>query len=297
MSTLKFEKLLAGPSVDLFEKDFPHNNVWHVETLSKEPTLDMSSDFRLTRGEELAGLVTLKNVFHNFATELSLNSTGVHHLDVTTRLPFFPDATVGSKYLFDTDKNHHHFLLSSQVENKLLWSRLELKPLDFEYNFFSLLRFGSMHRCLLGAEVSGQKLGKLNVTVGSAYKREFGNNNFLLALRLFGNKDEYLNRLVGNVHVSKNESVKPAVLGVSFEHLLKEKKTKLAFGAHWNLTTLDDPHASFVKAKVDNEARVALSFCQKFNSLVTFLFGFDFNGKSPLHEPDVNYGLKLTLKT
>ncbi|UKK01102.1 hypothetical protein MACK_001915 [Theileria orientalis] len=297
MSTFKFEKLLVGPSVDLFDKEFPHNNVWQVETSSKDPSLELTSDFLLNRSEELFGLVTLKNVFPNFSSEVNLNSTGVHHLDVTTKLPFFPDATVGTKYLFDTDKNHHHFFVSSQVENKFMWSRFEMKPLDLEYNFFSLFKFGPQKRCLVGAEVSGHKLGRVNVTLGSAYKREFGNHNFLLGLRLFGNKDDYLDRVVGNVHLTKDEGVKPVSMGVKLDHSMKQKKTTLSFGAQWFLTSLDDPHTSFVKAKVDNDARVALSFSQKFNSLVSLLFGLDFNGKSPLHDPDVNYGVKLSLKT
>lgn len=290
MAPLKFDKLLCGPSLDLFTKDFPHGNVWEVEHVAKGPKLELNNSVLLSKAEKLSGVATVKHNVFNFDTELKLNSAGVHSFDVFGHSPFCPKLKVGSRYTHDGAKNKHSLLVTSEHVSDLVSSRAEVSPLALSYNVFSLFHFGPAKNCTVGAEVVGKKLEKINFTLGTSYKRVLEGNTFLFALRLAGSCDQLVEKVLGNAHVT-NEGLKaPTSLSVAFDHSVKEGTTALSFGGLWHLTPLDHPLGSFLKAKCDNNARVSVAYGQKLNGTVGLVFGVDFDAKKLASEPDLKYG-------
>lgn len=294
MAPLIFKKVLLGPSLDIFTKDFAHENEWVLQQGDKTVSTDFNNLLQLNKDGTITGSTTIKHNTKFCDSELKLQTNGVQILDLKALCPAYEPISLGLRGTYDLKKDAKKLNLYLEHINKLNTTSLQVAPLGGGFSLFSLFNLPVLQKNVtLGAEVASQQLAlPQELTLAATLKDRLHSKDFHLGILLNGTREKFFNKASGFAYASCNSLDKPKSLCASFEHNFKDNDFKLSFGALWYLTCVEHPNAAFLKAKCDSAAKVAVAITQKFNPSVTGTFGFEVNAKNPLSN-DLNYGMKI----
>ncbi|GIX62197.1 eukaryotic porin protein [Babesia caballi] len=297
MAPLKFEKLLCGPSVDLLTKDFAHENIWEVEQTDAQKRGNFVNNLKLDRNGALLGSTHLKCNVGPVHAELKMQNSAAHHIEMSAVNPKYTPMSVHGKYAFDISKGSKTCELVAEHVHPMNTSQLKVLPLVKSFSAFSLFNYRMNCRQLsCGTEVTGNDCNAFsNYSFGLGYKNTHKEKTYVVSARLFGEKDNLVKSLVGNIYAGTSHGSAQNALSVALEHNFSDAATKLKFAGLWHLTEPDHPTPAYVKGKCDTEGKIALTLFQRFNKNFAAAVGVDFNGKQPINPSNANYGFKVLL--
>ncbi|GFE52857.1 eukaryotic porin, putative [Babesia ovis] len=297
MPALKFEKLLCGPSVDMFRKDFVHENLWEVEHADNQKGNNYTNNLYLNRDGHMTGSTCIKAEMGPVNAELKMCNSGEHYMEVSAVSPQYPTMKVLSKYVFNVANSTNGCELAAENVCPVNTSQVKILPFARDFSAFSIFNY-KMDCCQVfcGTEVTGKNCALFsNYALGLGYKRQRDDRTYQFSARLFGERGTLAKSLVGNIYTATAHGDAQNAMSVALEHDFKSTNTKLMFAGLWHLTAPGNTTPAFVKGKCDTDGQVALSLFQRFNSNLAAIIGVEFNGKESINPAAANYGFKLLL--
>lgn len=297
MAPLAFEKPFCGPSLDMFNKYFAHENAWELEHTDSENKVNFVNNVKLARDGSLLGFTHLKGECGMFRGELKMQNAGPNHVDVTVAIPQYKDLSLYSKYAFDSIKKSSALTLAA--EHVLPFNTTQFKYLPFvnQYSAFSLFTHNGGNWSLSGgAEVSGGVNGVYDGHVlGVGYKNSCHGKTYMLSARIFGGKEAAMNTLVGNVYAATAKGNAQNALSMALEHRFEDATTRLRFAGLWQFTDGTTANPSYVKAKCDTDGDVAVTYFQRFNEKLATAVGVNFKAREDATLANASYGFKVLI--
>lgn len=266
-------------SSDVLTRDFVHGKPWEAEVKSA------SAPFTFTQvasaGEKLDANTSLRFGKGAFAAETKFFTNGASLFDLKYTKSDLPAGVLILNGRFDikTDKKIPELSVDFAAKNNTAHAKLAVNPLAKDFVSSSLFAFKNFK---FGGEVSGNlDLSKFSGSLGLQYVQ----GNATCSLKTASEKSVVLGKVIGNVHVKSGstESAAEATYDVT------TSKIGLAFGGKY----VFDKDSS-VKAKLTDDAKVAVSFTHAFSPLLTATLGFQTDALDISKAGALKYGAKFS---
>ncbi|GBE59493.1 eukaryotic porin, putative [Babesia ovata] len=297
MAPLKFEKLVCGSSVDLFKKDFAHENAWELEQSDAQKGSSFVNNIKLSKDSSIHGSTLAKCNIGPANVELKVQVDGKHYLELSAAHSKYTPVTFHAKGEADVPKGIYTGELAADHVLPVHSCQVKVNPFARDYSAFSLTRLNLCSgQLLVGTEITGRNCAFLsNYTSALGYKKEREDKTYAVSARLFGARGYGLTSLLGNVYAGKAHGSAQNAFSVALEHSFKDTNTKLRFAGLWHITEPNHPNPAYVKGKCDTDGNFAVTVFQRFNNTVAGALGVSFNAKESLSPSNVNYGLKMVV--
>lgn len=295
MAPKTFENRLCGLSLDMFNKDYVHENLWDVEHTDAEKRVNFKNNLKLSKNGDMLGSTLFKGDCGVVHAELMLQNAGNNHVEASAVNSSYKPLALHAKYAFDAAKKSNS--LTMTAEHTLPWNvfQFKLMPCSNMYSAFSLFTYkANCWQLNGGAEVNGKRESLYsNHVFGLGYRNNHMGKTYVVSARMLGDQATPVKSIVGNAYagtLNGNGNVQTA-LSVAVEHMLDDASTKLKFAGLWHIS--DGYTPAYVKAKCDSDGQVAVTLFQRFNQKLAAAVGVNFNAKENVNPINANYGLKF----
>eukprot|EP00921_Rhytidocystis_pertsovi_P001006 GHVQ01001707.1.p1 GENE.GHVQ01001707.1~~GHVQ01001707.1.p1 ORF type:complete len:304 (+),score=55.33 GHVQ01001707.1:167-1078(+) len=298
-------KDIAKKSSDFLTRDFPHDKPWDVETKCRKGNPQFINCATATAAGGVDATSSIKYAKKPITSEIKVTSGGGALVDVSCSVSKYVEGlSLGTRWerKNTTKASVDSGDISCEYEKGRLHSRAVFNPLFTTFNASSVVTCKAFNNTTtgggkgdlvsMGGELNGGvDLSSVKYTVGAAYsQRAASQSQWSLVLRTYGDMTRGLDRVVCNIH-TKTDVPAVSEMGVEVKHTLADSKTNMQFGAAWDL----NPTTS-VKARIGNDAQLAVALSTKFSEELTGVLGVQMD-TTKLSNPDsLKYGLKLYCK-
>jgi len=293
-------KDLNKSSVDGLTKDFPHDKPWDVEFKhsSKNPQFTQNACVSAAGGFDSSS--TLKYFVKDSTVEAKLANNGGGHVDFKLGLDqYVKGLTFGTRAERRAGKAAADVLsFSSEYKAPSLHGKFQVEPFSASWAANAVASYKKMDvgNFQVGGEASGAlDVSSLKYAVGAAFVGETktGDCQWTLSVKTAPQEGATFGKLFGNIHVATLKPLNssgPAELSAEVQHSLIDQKTAISFGGLWYT---DASKNSYVKAKLNQDAKLDFSVTQKLSELVTATLGTQMDSLKGAHPDILKYGLKL----
>jgi len=295
-------KDLNKASVDGLTKDFPHDKPWDVEFKHSSKNPQFTQNASVSAGGLFDSSSTLKYFVKDSTVEGKLANSGGGHVDFKLGLDkYVKGLTFGAKAERRAGKAVADALsVSSEYTSQSLHGKFQMDPFSASWtaNAVASYKKADVGNFRFGGEVSGGlDVSTLKYAVGGAFVGESKASDcqWTLSVKTAPQDGAAFGKLFGNVHVAslkQSTNSGPAELSAEVQHSLIDQKTSIAFGGLWYT---DATKNSFVKAKLNQDAKLDFSVTQKLSDLVTATLGTQMDSLKGAQPETLKYGLKLKL--
>ncbi|KAK2196033.1 Porin domain superfamily [Babesia duncani] len=297
MAPLKFERLLSGPVLDMFTKEYAHENFWEIEHNNNINAAKFINNYKFGRQGDVSAFTNIKGLLGKHS-ELKFQANGAHFVEVGYNVTGYKPLNLFVKGMLDDTKKRHLLDIHGEHITDLNTTGLKLGLVDRSFSLFTLFNLGPQRQCTFGGEVDGGLLGQTGkLTLAAAYNKNADAQKYHVGIAMTGKfsvKDPAI-KVLARAMATSNVKNYPKILAAEIEQGFKEAKPKFRVAGQLYLTPADHQTAAFVKAKCDSDAQVALAYSQKFSDSFTATLGCKFQGKDLLDNKNVQYGVKFNV--
>jgi len=287
-------KDLNKSSKDLLIKDFPHETPWDLEYKYKGDNINLTNTANVSIAGGLDASTLVKYTQCNVTSEIKVTSGGGAVWDLKQVDTFIEGLSLGSRFERKSNKAMNDSLeLSAEYVKDLIHSKLTISPLSPYFNISTCLSQGKLGQCKLAAEISGgADLASVRYSLGASYTQKCLSNTWTFTVKTMPTSDAVFGKVIANIYGNTLKYKTPREIGAEISYSLLDGKSFISFGGLWHLNNSLD---TFVKAKVSQDARVALSLTHKFSDAMSATLGTQIDGKNPSNPEALKYGIKLNL--
>ncbi|CEM16502.1 unnamed protein product [Vitrella brassicaformis CCMP3155] len=271
---------ISKNAADVISKDFPHEKPWEAEIRSK------SGNFSFTQQAMVlpAGSVLDANSSLKFANkDVSVEGKFFVNGSVTFDAKYTGDYTKGLilNARFDRRKGKttsDNVEVAAEYQNKGIHGKATVLPYQGMWTSQAMAEYKSFK---LGGELMGNfDMTNLKYSMGASY----ANNQWTGSLKTQMEGTNPFAKLLLNVHCKYGATE----VGTEVAHALADSKTGMSFGGKYVVD-----NNTFIKARLSQDAKVAIAVNHTFSPLLNATMGFQFDGLNVSNADAIKYGLKL----
>lgn len=289
---MNFPKLLNKPSLDLLKNDFPHTNRFELEhtSISKYPLLKSGLTFS---NNTYSVYTSFKNSIYSTQNEIKFDNNGINLLDIKYQPNFVKHANICGKYSRSSGKNNSVFEIYSEYNAEDMKAYASVNVANFYFKLINLYSLPKYPNIKIGGEVQGSMdIKKFQYSLGATYTNHHNDNFYIFSIRSSPVDHHFLGTLTCNFFL-QNRKMNNNAMSVEVNQNVFENKTNMNIASIWNINN----NNTFVKAKISNDTKIALSLTHTYNDFLTVTLG-SLIDMSKLSSPDnTRFGIKLYLKS
>ncbi|CRH03831.1 voltage-dependent anion-selective channel protein, putative [Plasmodium relictum] len=289
---MDFPKLLNKPSIDLLKNDFPHSSKFELEhtSISKYPFLKSGLSFS---NNTYSIYTSFKNSIYDTKNEIKFDNSGINFLDIKYQPAFIKNVNLCGKYMKNSEKADDTFEIYSEynTEDTNIFSSINVRNFFFKYiHVYSHPKYPNFK---LGGLIQGNlDIKNLQYSFGGAYTKNHNDNHYIFSFRSIPSNKHLYGLLAFNLFF-QNKNINDNAVSIEVVQNMIEKKANINVASIWYLNNKN----TFIKTKISNDTKVALSLTHKYNEFVTVTLGSQID-LSKISLPDnTKFGVKLYLKS
>lgn len=291
---MDFPKQLNKESIDLLANDFPHGNKFEVEHSSISKTPFLKSGLKVG-SNSYSVFTSFKNNIYNTDNEIKFDNNGISLWDIKYKPTFFKDkVNICGKYSVKKNgKQADAFEVYGGYDTPELSLHTSVNVLNFYFKFINLCS----HRKLPNFKIGGQIEGDLDIrnfkySIGASYNQKYQENSYILSIFSSPVNNRFFGSLTFNLFL-KNRNINSNAVSIEVSQNIVEKKTNINVASLWKI----HEDGTYLKTKITNDTKVALSLTHKYNDLLTVTLGSQVDLSKLSQADNTKFGVKLSLKT
>lgn len=289
---MDFPKLLNKPSLDLLKNDFSHTNKFELEhtSISKFPLLKSG----LTFSNSTYNVYTsVKSNIYSTQNEIKFDNNGINLLDVKYQPNFVKNVNLCGKYSRISGKSKDAFEVYSEYNTEEMKAFASVNVLNFYFKLINIYSHHKYPKIKIGGEIQGgMDVKNLQYSLGASYTNNHNDNFYIFSIRSSPLNHRLFGMLTCNLFL-QNKKMNNNAVSVEVNQKIFENKTNINIASIWHINNKN----TFVKTKISNDTKIALSLTHKYNDFLTVTLG-SLIDVSKLSVPDnTKFGIKLYLKS
>ncbi|CDO66788.1 voltage-dependent anion-selective channel protein, putative [Plasmodium reichenowi] len=289
---MDFPKLLNKPSLDLLKNDFPLSSKFELEhsSISKHPFLKSGFTFS---NNTYSIYTNFKNNIYNSKNEIKFDNSGISLLDIKYEPGFIKNLNLCGKYTKTNGKEDDTFEVYSEytTDDMNIFSSVNVR--NFAFKYIHVSSHPKYRNFKFGGLLEGNMdINNLQYSFGGAYTKHHKDNLYIFSLRSIPSNKHFYGSLALNLFF-QNKSINDNAISVEVIQNIMEKKANINVASIWYL----DNKNTFVKTKISNDTKVALSLTHKYNEFVTITLGSQVDISKMSLPDNTKFGMKLYLKS
>lgn len=289
---MDFPKLLNKPSLDLLKNDFAHVNKFELEhtSVSKYPLLKSGLTFS---NNTYSVYTSFKNNIYNTQNEIKFDNNGINLLDIKYQPVFAKHVNVCGKYTRASGKSKDAFEVYSEYNTDEMKAFASLNVLNFNFKLNNMYSYYKYPNLKIGGEIQGSMdVKNFQYSLGASYTNNHNDSFYIFSIRSSPLNHHFFGMLTCNLFL-QNKKINNNAVSVEINQNIFENKTNINVASIWHINNKN----TFVKTKISNDTKIALSLTHKYNDFLTVTLG-SLVDMSKLSLPDnTKFGIKLYLKS